>query len=82
MFEENINANFFIMIDADNTYDIANIKDILKKMQDENFDMMVAKRIHSDSSAYRKVHIIGNYFFSKLLLISTIYTKPPETSMV
>ena len=34
MFEENINANF-IMIDADNTYDIANIKDILKKMQDE-----------------------------------------------
>ena len=67
MFEENINANFFIMIDADNTYDIANIKDILKKMQDENFDMMVAKRIHSDSSAYRTGHVFGNYFFSKFV---------------
>ena len=33
MFEENINANFFIMIDADNTYDIANIKDILKSKE-------------------------------------------------
>ena len=67
MFEENINANFFIMIDADNTYDIANIKDILKKMQDENFDMMVAKRIHSDSSAYRTGHVFGNYFFSRFV---------------
>ena len=67
MFEENINANFFIMIDADNTYDIANIKDILKRMQDENFDMMVAKRIHSDSSAYRTGHVFGNYFFSKFV---------------
>ena len=67
MFEENINANFFIMIDADNTYDIANIKDILKKMKDENFDMMVAKRIHSDSSAYRTGHVFGNYFFSKFV---------------
>ena len=26
MFEENINANFFIMIDVDNTYDITDIK--------------------------------------------------------
>ena len=67
MFEENINANFFIMIDADNTYDIANIKDILKRMQDENFDMMVAKRIHSDSSSYRTGHVFGNYFFSKFV---------------
>ena len=36
-------------------------------MQDENFDMMVAKRIHSDSSAYRTGHVFGNYFFSKFV---------------
>ena len=48
------------MIDADNTYDISNIKKNLNIMKNENFDMMVAKRIHSDSSAYRKGHVGGN----------------------
>ena len=69
MFEDNLDYNYFIMIDADNTYDISNIKKNLNIMKNENFDMMVAKRIHSDSSAYRKGHIIGNYFFSKFVNI-------------
>ena len=29
--------------------------------------MMVAKRVHSDSSAYRTGHVFGNYFFSKFV---------------
>ena len=69
MFEDNLDYNYFIMIDADNTYDISNIKKNLKIMKNENLDMMVAKRIHSDSSAYRKGHVIGNYFFSKFVNI-------------
>ena len=69
MFEDNLDYNYFIMIDADNTYDISNIKKNLNIMKNENFDMMVAKRIHSDSSAYRKGHVIGNYFFSKFVNI-------------
>ena len=69
MFEDDLDYNYFIMIDADNTYDISNIKKNLKIMKNENFDMMVAKRIHSDSSAYRKGHVIGNYFFSKFVNI-------------
>ncbi|MEL0246363.1 MAG: glycosyltransferase family 2 protein [Alphaproteobacteria bacterium] len=69
MFEDNLDYNYFVMIDADNTYDISNIKKNLNIMKNENFDMMVAKRIHSDSSAYRKGHVIGNYFFSKFVNI-------------
>ena len=69
MFEDNLDYNYFVMIDADNTYDISNIKKNLIKMKNEKFDMMVAKRIHSDSSAYRKGHVIGNYFFSKFVNI-------------
>ena len=69
MFEDDLDYNYFIMIDADNTYDISNIKKNLNIMKNENFDMMVAKRIHSDSSAYRKGHVIGNYFFSKFVNI-------------
>ena len=69
MFEDNINAKYFIMIDADNTYDITNIKKNLFIMENESFDMMVAKRVHSDSLAYRKGHVFGNYVFSKFVRI-------------
>ena len=37
MFEDNINAKYFIMIDADNTYDISNIKKKLNIMKNEKF---------------------------------------------
>ena len=67
MFEDDIDAKYFIMIDADNTYEIANINKNLSIMKNENFDMMVAKRVHHDSSAYRKGYIFGNYFFSKFV---------------
>ena len=67
MFEDDIDAKYFIMIDADNTYEIANINKNLSIMKNENFDMMVAKRVHHDSSAYRKGHIFGNYFFLKFV---------------
>ena len=44
MFEDDINAKYFIMIDADDTYDITNIDANLKIMKNENFDMMVAEK--------------------------------------
>ena len=46
MFEDNLDYKYFVMIDADNTYDISNIKKNLNIMKNESFDMMVAKRIH------------------------------------
>ena len=47
MFEDDIDAKYFIMIDADNTYEIANINKNLSIMKNENFDMMVAKESSS-----------------------------------
>ena len=66
MFSDVIDANYFIMIDADNTYDVSQISEALKKMISEKFDMLVAKRIHTDSEAYRKGHVVGNFFFYKI----------------
>ena len=34
-------------------------------MKDGNYDMMVAKGVHSDPTAYRKGHVFGNKIFSK-----------------
>ena len=67
MFEENTKAEYFIMIDADNTYDISNINKNINLMKKESYEMMVAKRIHSDSHAYRRGHVFGKFFFSKLV---------------
>ena len=65
MFLDNSDADFYIMIDADDTYDIENINDAIKRMKDGDYDMMVAKRVHSDPTAYRKGHVFGNKIFSK-----------------
>jgi hypothetical protein len=55
------------MIDGDNTYDVNDISKTIKIMRDGTYDMLVAKRIHSDPLAYRRGHIIGNKFFSKFV---------------
>ena len=36
----------------------------IESMQKFNYDMIVGKRVHKDTQAYRKGHIIGNKFFS------------------
>ncbi len=67
MFSDQINADYYIMVDGDNTYDITKINEMLKLMEKYNYDMVVGKRIHSDSLAYRKGHVFGNKFFSLLV---------------
>tara|TARA_B100000900_G_C20488222_1_gene678399 strand:+ start:218 stop:1138 length:921 start_codon:yes stop_codon:yes gene_type:complete len=67
MFSDQINAKYFVMVDGDDTYDVSKLNEILITMDKYNYDMMVGKRIHKDSSAYRKGHIIGNRFFSNFV---------------
>ena len=63
MFSDNIDANFFVMIDGDDTYDVSKIDQMLSQMIKYNLDMIVGKRIHNDDLAYRKGHVLGNRFF-------------------
>jgi glycosyltransferase involved in cell wall biosynthesis len=69
MFSDDLNANFFIMIDGDDTYDVSKINEMLNEMTRYNLDMMVGKRVHSDDLAYRKGHVLGNKFFSNFVNI-------------
>ncbi len=64
-----LSGDIFIMIDADDTYDISKIKDMILHFERNNLDMLVAKRISIDIEAYRFGHIIGNKIFSKLVKI-------------
>ena len=67
MFSDEIDAKYFVMVDGDDTYDVSKIYEVLLVMDKYNYDMMVGKRVHKDSSAYRKGHVIGNRFFSNFV---------------
>ena len=66
MFSE-ISADIYIMVDGDDTYDIINIEKMINLIEKEKLDMVVAKRISNDPSAYRYGHKIGNKIFSHLV---------------
>ena len=69
MFSHQHHGDYFIMIDGDGTYDISRIKDMLKLIENNQLDMVVGSRKHLDSKAYRRGHIIGNFFFAKIVSI-------------
>ena len=69
MFSHQHHGDYFIMIDGDDTYDISRIKEMLKLIETKQLDMVVGSRKHLDSKAYRRGHIIGNFFFSKMVSI-------------
>ena len=67
MFSDNLDANIYVMLDGDDTYDTSKIKESIETFFKEKYDMLVAKRIHSDPSAYRRGHVIGNQIFSRFV---------------
>mgnify|MGYP001307339365 FL=1 len=67
MFSDNLNANIYVMLDGDDTYDTSKIKESIETLSKEKYDMLVAKRVHSDPSAYRRGHVIGNQIFSRFV---------------
>ena len=67
MFSDNLDANIYVMLDGDDTYDTSKIKQSVDTLFTEKYDMLVAKRVHSDPSAYRRGHVIGNQIFSRFV---------------
>jgi len=63
MFAE-IEADVYVLVDGDATYDAASSRAMIAKMIEGNLEMVVAKRIHSDRAAYRSGHVWGNRFLT------------------
>lgn len=59
MFGE-IDADVYLMVDGDATYDPASARAMIRELNDRNLDMVVAKRISTDHAAYRAGHQLGN----------------------
>lgn len=61
-----VDANLYVMADADTTYDANAAREMIEKMQAEHLDMVTGVRVHSDKTAYRRGHVWGNLLFNKL----------------
>ena len=62
-----VEADVFVMVDGDDTYDASAAPMLVKKLLDENLDLVNGKRIHEDHEAYRTGHQFGNTILTSLV---------------
>ncbi|WP_114951051.1 glycosyltransferase family 2 protein [Sphingosinicella terrae] len=62
-----IEADIYVMADGDATYDASAAPTLIRKLIDEQLDMVVGARQSEVEEAYRRGHRIGNRLFNALL---------------
>jgi glycosyltransferase involved in cell wall biosynthesis len=55
-----VEADIYVLVDGDATYDAASAPTMVSKLLDDRLDMVVAARIDRDQAAYRPGHRAGN----------------------
>ena len=55
-----IEADLYVLVDGDATYDAASAPAMITKLLDDRLDMVVASRVDRDAAAYRPGHRAGN----------------------
>jgi glycosyltransferase involved in cell wall biosynthesis len=61
-----IDADVYLMADGDATYDANIAPEMVKRLLDENLDMVVGIRKNVYANAHRKGHGLGNMLFNKI----------------
>ena len=55
-----VEADVFILVDGDATYDAANAPELVSKLLGDGLDMVSASRRQVSDDAYRRGHVFGN----------------------
>jgi glycosyltransferase involved in cell wall biosynthesis len=55
-----IAADVYVLVDGDATYDAASAPRLVARLLEDNLDMVVGSRVHTDAQAYRRGHRFGN----------------------
>lgn len=55
-----IEADIYVLVDGDATYDAPSAKTMIARLLEDRLDMVVANRVHREQSAYRAGHVAGN----------------------
>ncbi len=64
-----INADIYVMVDGDDTYDAESSPRLIEHLIHNKLDMVNARRVHSVKQAYRKGHVLGNKLITGLVSI-------------
>jgi glycosyltransferase involved in cell wall biosynthesis len=60
-----IDADIFVMVDGDGTYDPSSVKEMVSIIEDDRADLVIANRTYSvNSTPQRTGHVVGNRLFS------------------
>jgi len=62
-----IEADVYIMADGDETYDPAVAPELVRKLVDENLDMVVGSRVPTEVQSYRSGHKFGNWMLTSIV---------------
>ena len=55
-----IDADIYVLVDGDATYDAPSARPMIAALLDDQLDMVVGARVHTDEAAYRLGHTAGN----------------------
>ncbi len=61
-----VDADLYVMVDGDGTYDASRSPDLVKRLVDEDLDMVVGVRSGVTVDAGRAGHAFGNRLFNRL----------------
>lgn len=68
MFEA-VEADVYVMVDSDDTYDASRVWELIHPVLNEGVDMTVGSRVAEAESAFRKFHRLGNALIMTLINI-------------
>jgi len=66
MFQD-IEADVYVMVDGDDTYDASRAPELVDRLVTDNLDMVVGRRIETHQAAYRAGHRLGNRVLTGLV---------------
>ena len=61
-----VDADVYVLVDGDATYDAADAPVMVQRLLDEQLDMVVGTRISEEQEAYRRGHRLGNWLLTEL----------------
>ena len=62
-----IDADVYVMLDGDGTYDVAAASAMIEKLVAHRLDMIVGVREPADAACYRPGHRFGNWLFNTVI---------------
>ena len=62
-----VEADIYVLVDGDATYDAPDARAMIERLLDERLDMVVANRVDHEQAAYRAGHRTGNWLLTSFV---------------